>query len=115
MLKLTDPVAINTLCDEQPPSGGCVLKQLSIPLIRNIVLAAAFGRLCVETGVMFSYSRASSAAAFGRLCVETSDILWVESSIEQPPSGGCVLKLLPLHGMKPMLCAAAFGRLCVET
>ena len=35
-------------------------------------------------------------------------------SSEQPPSGGCVLKLSPKH--RTAICApAAFGRLCVET
>ena len=34
---------------QQPPSGGCVLKQgLRLLNLRNY-LAAAFGRLCVET------------------------------------------------------------------
>ena len=33
----------------------------------------------------------------------------------QPPSGGCVLKLMILPFLNPTLCAAAFGRLCVET
>ena len=35
--------------DQQPPSGGCVLKQL-ICMDRSLFgMAAAFGRLCVET------------------------------------------------------------------
>ena len=33
--------------------------------------AAAFGRLCVETGNYYSLSIGTRAAAFGRLCVET--------------------------------------------
>ena len=38
---------------------------------KMVALAAAFGRLCVETKVgVFDYL-ASEAAAFGRLCVET--------------------------------------------
>ena len=34
---------------------------------------------------------------------------------EQPPSGGCVLKLLLKSLAKFIYFAAAFGRLCVET
>ena len=33
----------------------------------------------------------------------------------QPPSGGCVLKLVPVVLMHQNRRAAAFGRLCVET
>ena len=33
----------------------------------------------------------------------------------QPPSGGCVLKLLLLKPLLNALAPAAFGRLCVET
>ena len=34
----------------QPPSGGCVLKHENRLLLAFIPPAAAFGRLCVETG-----------------------------------------------------------------
>ena len=56
------------------------------------------------------------AAAFGRLCVETLDkanclsLRW-----SQPPSGGCVLKLSVWCTTTTSPVAAAFGRLCVET
>ena len=55
---------------EQPPSGGCVLKP---PVQAGVghFMPAAFGRLCVETGLRLG------------------DAL----SGNQPPSGGCVLKL----------------------
>ena len=35
----------------QPPSGGCVLKQLYRLIEQFVCLAAAFGRLCVETRI----------------------------------------------------------------
>ena len=57
--------------NKQPPSGGCVLK----PIV------AVDG----DTAVI--------AAAFGRLCVETSQAQVLQGSVWQPPSGGCVLKL----------------------
>ena len=37
------------------------------------------------------------------------------ASMAQPPSGGCVLKLLIICKMLVHLAPAAFGRLCVET
>ena len=78
---------------KQPPSGGCVLKLLKakVRLIRQ--LAAAFGRLCVETVWLSTCNLASCAAAFGRLCVET---------------------IIPKENPR-LYFAAAFGRLCVET
>ena len=55
--------------------------------------AAAFGRLCVETCGLFNRVAAVPAAAFGRLCVETSGVSSaLLDGIGQPPSGGCVLK-----------------------
>ena len=58
-------------------------------------MPAAFRRLCVETGLFGFKSGRGTPAAFRRLCVET-DIPSGrnrERSV-QPPSGGCVLKLL---------------------
>ena len=56
--------------------------------------AATFGRLCVETGVAASGSLTLTAATFGCLCVETHCDTIKSSPGMQPPSGGCVLKLL---------------------
>ena len=78
---------------EQPPSGGCVLKQLVLSKRIQQCPAAAFGRLCVETDKAGKYYNLDPAAAFGRLCVETA---W-------------------LHFMVSALLAATFGWLCVET
>ena len=55
----------------QPPSGGCVLKRVHIEQETSLAVAAAFGRLCVETTKTDSHIVGISAAAFGRLCVET--------------------------------------------
>ena len=60
---------------------------------RLVDLAAAFGRLCVETFQACASLAGSIAAAFGRLCVETA----------------------PFTEIILMSWAAAFGRLCVET
>ena len=62
-------------------------------VIGQILQAAAFGRLCVETIAYIVTILDSSVAAFGRLCVETKE------------AG---------QGSDTNL-AAAFGRLCVET
>ena len=55
--------------------------------------AAAFGRLCVETRQSKFPLFQRKAAAFGRLCVETNADIRILMLAEQPPSGGCVLKL----------------------
>ena len=78
---------------EQPPSGGCVLKPIVSCMCCNETMAAAFGRLCVETSLIKWAIYSGAAAAFGRLCVETS--YQSKQQIIDP--------------------AAAFGRLCVET
>ncbi len=76
---------------------------------------AAFGRLRVETKDAKWRRAKYDPAAFGRLRVETVGGYTGAGGVNQPPSGGCVLK----HGLtdksntgnKP----AAFGRLRVET
>ena len=55
-------------------------------------MAAAFGRLCVETTTSQYVLEQIEAAAFGRLCVETIELVQARMMVEQPPSGGCVLK-----------------------
>ena len=77
----------------QPPSGGCVLKQSNHGAGSDSIHPAAFGRLCVETNKFVSVIAWSNPAAFGRLCVETSIAFSIFTMIlNQPPSGGCVLK-----------------------
>ena len=58
--------------NKQPPSGGCVLKLVSVSIHRTTHNAAAFGRLCVETPNTNPRNSNHIAAAFGRLCVETA-------------------------------------------
>ena len=76
---------------DQPPSGGCVLKQLR-PRTGLGIQTAAFGRLCVETESHTRNGNTPPSAAFGRLCVETSKGCTPPVRAKQPPSGGCVLK-----------------------
>ena len=78
-------------------------------------MAAAFGRLCVETVANCDGYLVVCAAAFGRLCVETKEQVINPAEKTQPPSGGCVLKHKITYHFKNSLKAAAFGRLCVET
>ena len=62
-------------------------------LVDKLSVAAAFGRLCVETALTSNYRNALLAAAFGRLCVETCSNNYLAHHLQQqPPSGGCVLK-----------------------
>ena len=79
--------------DVQPPSGGCVLKQINHPAFNRRHQPAAFGRLCVETRPPYRYFSRQYPAAFGRLCVETEyEQSLLRHIAAQPPSGGCVLK-----------------------
>ena len=57
----------------------------------------------------------TSSAAFGRLCVETLERRDAILAMEQPPSGGCVLKHHRILAYVRPSSSAAFGRLCVET
>ena len=77
----------------QPPSGGCVLKPLTTTICVVRSDPAAFRRLCVETSKGLPFEVLGDPAAFRRLCVETSRItaFW------------------------PAVAPAAFRRLCVET
>ena len=59
------------LINNQPPSGGCVLKQGNIVTSEEPIEPAAFGRLCVETMQKEGKEELPGPAAFGRLCVET--------------------------------------------
>ena len=78
----------------QPPSGGCVLKQLNKRCLNLPAKAATFGWLCVET----KYSESS-----------------MQMVRKQPPSGGCVLKQSNQNRLYIKAKAATFGWLCVET
>ena len=54
-------------------------------------------------------------AAFRRLCVETVSSRHSLAVVNQPPSGGCVLKLNEALKRAYINDPAAFRRLCVET
>ena len=59
--------------EDQPPSGGCVLKRNKIGELMLVVEPAAFRRLCVETLRPQRVVRLTLVpAAFRRLCVETN-------------------------------------------
>ena len=122
---------------DQPPSGGCVLKPSRSCVSFFDCEPAAFRRLCVETIELELMDEYGMPAAFRRLCVETSRLHRYHPARNQPPSGGCVLKLTsnrcfdaivnqppsggcvlkqaeqPKHYQQSE--PAAFRRLCVET
>ena len=144
-----EPAAFRRLCVEtfvshdfyssstQPPSGGCVLKRDRFTRGMSHLKPAAFRRLCVETVHRCNQHSGRDPAAFRRLCVETQKAWNKRQCLSQPPSGGCVLKLLPdcgypVSSFQPPSggCVlklqrqwrnggrrypAAFRRLCVET
>ena len=76
---------------------------------------AAFGRLCVETSKSPVNIRVRDQPPSGG-CVLKLDLLPFHADKRaQPPSGGCVLKLAGNNSLKLLFWPAAFGRLCVET
>ena len=78
--------------------GRLCVETYVVENVKNAKNAAAFGRLCVETLVYYSKVNSIFAAAFGRLCVETGRPGCMKVIYErQPPSGGCVLKHYFLH------------------
>ena len=105
----------------QPPSGGCVLKhhqalwheeirrpaafrRLCVETFFGVNVdvfhdPAAFRRLCVETAMSECFRPLEYPAAFRRLCVETEPAVQNRIAGFQPPSGGCVLKLLLVRPM----------------
>ena len=98
----------------QPPSGGCVLKRMSLP--KQIVgWPAAFRRLCVETNYGIGGYSDGHPAAFRRLCVETRS--WSATVELLTPAAFrrlCVETAGISAGLLKMV-PAAFRRLCVET
>ena len=99
----------------QPPSGGCVLKQLFAVCEIQRVIPAAFGRLCVETRAHAACNCATPPAAFGRLCVETR-VKAIRHTAIVPAAFGRLCVETPVHVSRDLEdLPAAFGRLCVET
>ena len=95
--------------NDQPPSGGCVLKRATNHTAPPRVQSAAFGRLCVET-TFFSYGITYYlSAAFGRLRVGTVLILVLSAAFGR-------LRVETFRSTSAVLphSSAAFGRLRVE-
>ena len=99
----------------QPPSGGCVLKPNDQTGFNRLSLAAAFGRLCVETSAWARSRMGSTQPPSGGCVLKPTTPHPPEHDRAQPPSGGCVLKLSMVAATFKAAIAAAFGRLCVET
>ena len=80
--------------EPQPPSGGCVLKQLVHFHFQPPLIAATFGWLCVET-LRRKKALILTSSSHLRVAVCWNNYNWCCYSIYiwQPPSGGCVLKL----------------------
>ena len=79
----------------QPPSGGCVLKQVSAHAdgIGDIANQPPSGGCVLKLLLCRRQQQAQQSAAFGRLCVETNHPKHYQKPFQaQPPSGGCVLK-----------------------
>ena len=99
----------------QPPSGGCVLKPNIMAFRNQQFVAAAFGRLCVETKYALESHAGGVAAAFGRLCVETPYAALQLRPFAAAAFGRLCVETPLITTWQRCPVAAAFGRLCVET
>ena len=100
----------------QPPLRGCVLKQQRSDFLKQINMAAASARLCVETPIGLLVAAFVAAAASARLCVETAN---PPNTITSPFAAAsarlCVETVIRVDGNPSRWGAAASARLCVET
>ena len=93
VLKLHISTTLGEFHHPQPPSGGCVLKLGNTWLSVLHLVPAAFGRLCVETPAITSNRKANVSQPPSGGCVLKQERSAICSLYRlQPPSGGCVLK-----------------------
>ena len=79
----------------QPPSGGCVLKQKHDDRLSKTRYSAAFGRLRVETcSHKKSPEKGHHQPPSGGCVLKPHIYCFIILIKFQPPSGGCVLKRL---------------------
>ena len=137
MLKLKN-WARSLLPPNQPPSGGCVLKPVSIYGGIAEVIQPPSGGCVLKPKVRTATAVNPCQPPSGGCVLKPKVSFFLESEVPQPPSGGCVLKLVCLgsllvvgqtqppsggcvlkrrndYGCLWQPCPAAFGRLCVET
>ena len=91
---------------------------LKLLIVKTHILykvAAAFGRLCVETGMQILSALAKWQPPSGGCVLKLDNDVFFLFIVGQPPSGGCVLKHYNTVNQIELKLAAAFGRLCVET
>ena len=76
----------------QPPSGGCVLKRRRLVCDGGATCQPPSGGCVLKRELLGEKGLIANPAAFGRLCVETGLKQMIDFQNIQPPSGGCVLK-----------------------
>ena len=122
------PAAFRRLCVEtnlrrmpklvllnQPPLGGCVLKQGIWSDNHGLILPAAFRRLCVETFAKPKDCKVTDQPPLGGCVLKLLSTSNYFKLNLQPPLGGCVLKPIFWVITAFFVGPAAFRRLCVET
>ena len=93
-----------------------MLKQLGMTADEIVERPAAFRRLCVETiGSHRMTSAMSSQPPSGGCVLKLIEVAYLDVALNQPPSGGCVLKQPARQAVQALGDPAAFRRLCVET
>ena len=84
-------------------------------LAAYVLIAAAFRRLCVETYDFIKPYVERDQPPLGGCVLKLKCCNWAQRRARQPPLGGCVLKQNHADRGKDTQPAAAFRRLCVET
>ena len=129
IVSTTLPAAFGRLCVEtlvwsmcsilvfcQPPSGGCVLKQLRAARNALFLAQPPSGGCVLKRGIRRQLKIYRLAQPPSGGCVlKHAPAVCMSKSCRQPPSGGCVLKPDILRLSYIQTFPAAFGRLCVET
>ena len=103
----------------QPPSGGCVLKPVLVEMSDKTVLAAAFGRLCVETCSICKLlcatrcSRLRAAVCWNYL-ISPYRLLWLRSRLRAAVCWNTTCKLSCLFKLCSHLRVAVCWNIIVE-
>ena len=88
----TDPDPAPILAQIQPPSGGCVLKQLMTGGCRFITTQPPSGGCVLKRGGDVILTSYGGQPPSGGCVLKPKPTTKLNVNLTQPPSGGCVLK-----------------------
>ena len=99
----------------QPPSGGCVLKQIKRRQVVGLAVQPPSGGCVLKRQVYHRQRPKLSQPPSGGCVLNRISPPYRSINLAQPPSGGCVLKHEECVSDVLVEYPAAFRRLCVET